>query len=113
MRVAAGAVPHRDFYANYGPAQFYILAGLFDVFGQTVLVERLYDVAVKTGIVCLVYVIGPRLMRRQFATLVAGVCMFFLWRIGVCGLSNIGPPYSLSCFRCLPFLPSSTAAILH
>jgi hypothetical protein len=28
MRVAAGQLPHRDFYAIYGPAQFYILAGL-------------------------------------------------------------------------------------
>jgi hypothetical protein len=26
MRVAAGEVPHRDFYANYGPGQFYVLA---------------------------------------------------------------------------------------
>src|SRR5271167_4937853 len=62
MRVAAGAVPHRDFYANYGPGQFYVLAGLFDVFGQTVLVERLYDAVVKAGIVCLVYAVSLRLM---------------------------------------------------
>ena len=38
MRVAAGQIPHRDFYANYGPAEFYILAGLFKVFGQSLLI---------------------------------------------------------------------------
>src|SRR5258708_1768620 len=26
MRVANGEIPHRDFYANYGPAQFYVVA---------------------------------------------------------------------------------------
>ena len=55
MRVAAGAVPHRDFYANYGPGQFYAVAGLFDLFGQSALVERMYDAVVKAGIVCCVY----------------------------------------------------------
>ena len=29
VRVLHGDVPYRDFYANYGPAQFYVLAGLF------------------------------------------------------------------------------------
>ena len=43
MRVAAGQIPHRDFYANYGPAQFYLVAGLFKLFGETILVERLFD----------------------------------------------------------------------
>jgi hypothetical protein len=58
IRVAAGAIGHRDFYTAYGPGQFYILAGLFNAFGRTVLVERLYDAAVKAAIVSLVYVIG-------------------------------------------------------
>ena len=32
MRVAAGDVPHADFYANYGPGQFYFIAALFKLF---------------------------------------------------------------------------------
>jgi hypothetical protein len=47
IRVAAGPIAHRAFYTPYGPGQFYILAGLFNAFGQTVLVERLYDAAVS------------------------------------------------------------------
>jgi hypothetical protein len=82
MRVAAGDVPHRDFYAIYGPGQFYVLAGLFKLFGQTVLVERLYDATVKAGIVCLVYTISLPLMERAFAASVAGICALWLGSLG-------------------------------
>lgn len=41
MRIAAGQVIHRDFYYNYGPARIYTVAGLFRLFGQSVLVARL------------------------------------------------------------------------
>ena len=46
IRVANGAILHRDFYANDGPAQFYVLAGLFKMFGTSVLVERAWDAVV-------------------------------------------------------------------
>jgi hypothetical protein len=39
-RVLHGAVPHRGFYALYGPAQFYVLAGLCKVIGTSVPVRR-------------------------------------------------------------------------
>ncbi len=47
MRVAAGQVSHRDFYILYGPAQFYLLAGLFRIFGHSILIERLFDLLVR------------------------------------------------------------------
>jgi hypothetical protein len=80
MRVAAKAVPHRDFYANYGPGQFYVLAALFDLFGQTVFVERMYSLAVRAGIVCFVYLIGSRLTRLPCNVAMTALCL--LW-IGV------------------------------
>ncbi|MBM2812799.1 MAG: hypothetical protein HW416_3558 [Chloroflexi bacterium] len=51
FRILNGDVPSLDFYANYGPAQFYVLAGLFKVFGANVLVARIYDAAVSGAIV--------------------------------------------------------------
>src|ERR1700722_13648015 len=81
MRVASGTVPHRDFYTNYGPGQFYVLASVFWAFGPTVLVERLYDAAVKAGIVCLVYVVSLRLMGGVFAAVVAGFCLLLLGKL--------------------------------
>ena len=38
-KVAADQMIHRDFYANYGPGQFHLLAWLFDTAGRTVLVD--------------------------------------------------------------------------
>ena len=67
MRVAAGQIPHRDFYANYGPAQFYLLAGLFKLFGETILVERLYDIVLKALVVTAVlrhhFILLPQISR--------------------------------------------------
>ena len=81
MRVTAGQIPHRDFYANYGPAQFYILAGLFKVFGESILVERLFDLLIKALIVTSVYAIASSYCRRSVAVCVSIVTV--LWLIGL------------------------------
>ncbi len=39
MRVLAGEVPHRDFWTMYAPGHFYLLAGLFRIFGRQWLVS--------------------------------------------------------------------------
>ena len=57
FRVASGELPHRDFFASYGPAQYYVLAGAFKLFGHYVLVERLYDALVKALIASVVFII--------------------------------------------------------
>ena len=53
MRVGSGEIPHRDFYANYGPAQFYVVSLLFKLFGPSVMAERIWDFAIKAGIATL------------------------------------------------------------
>jgi hypothetical protein len=55
FRILNGDIPSRDFYVVYGPGQFYILAGLFKVFGTNVLVARIYDSAIASGIVFSAY----------------------------------------------------------
>lgn len=55
MRVAAGQIPHRDFYIPYGPAQLYVLAGLFKLFGTSLLVERLFDLLLKALLIAVVF----------------------------------------------------------
>ncbi len=54
QRTGAGELLHRDFYANYGPGNFVVLAALFRWFSASVLVERLWDNAVRSAIVVLV-----------------------------------------------------------
>ena len=78
MRVAAGQIPHRDFYANYGPAQFYILAGLFKLFGESLIVERLFDLLVKALVVTSVYAIALCYCRRLVAAWLAILATMWL-----------------------------------
>jgi hypothetical protein len=81
LRVGAKQIPHRDFYVLYGPAQFYILAGLFKLFGKSILVERLFDLLVKALVITTVYAIAASFCRRSIAALTA--TMALLWLFGL------------------------------
>jgi hypothetical protein len=47
-RVLQGQRPHVDFWSIYPPGQYYTLAFLFKLFGSSVLVERVYDIVIKS-----------------------------------------------------------------
>lgn len=81
MRVGAWQIPHRDFYANYGPAQFYLLAGLFKLFGTSILVERLLDLFIKALVVAVVYGVASLYCRRAIA--IGASVLTILWLFGV------------------------------
>jgi hypothetical protein len=81
MRVLHGQIPHRDFYANYGPAQFYILAGLFKLFGFSLFIERIYDLVLRALVVSAVYTICSFYCRRWIAASAAALTA--MWFIGV------------------------------
>jgi hypothetical protein len=89
MRVAAGQIPHRDFYANYGPGQFYTLALLFHWFGRSIFVERMYDLTLRAASVTVVYAIMKGYCRRWIAVSTTVVCGFWLFSSG---LPIIGTP---------------------
>jgi hypothetical protein len=46
MIILQGGLPLRDFFSNYGPAQFYLNAAAFWLFGEQVMVGRVIHVAV-------------------------------------------------------------------
>lgn len=83
MRVAAGQIPHRDFYANYGPGQFYTLAWLFDLFGRSILVERIYDLTMRATIVTVAYGVTTYYCRKWIAICTTIVCGFWLFSSGL------------------------------
>ncbi len=93
MRVAAGQVPHRDFYFIYGPAEAYILAGLFKTFGPSLLVERLFDLLIKALTVTAVYAIALSYCRRSIAIFVSIVTV--MWLFGLIGWGSATTPVSL------------------
>ena len=71
-RVLHGEIPYRDFWTLYGPGSYYLLAGLFKLFGEFALVERGFDVAAKAAIATLVVALVLQFGRRSVA-LGAGV----------------------------------------
>lgn len=72
-RVVAGDHIHRDFYANYGPAQFHLLATLFSLFGSGVLTERLADIIIRAGISAASWVGLSGICRRSVAAVGTGL----------------------------------------
>jgi len=85
MRVNAGDMPHRDFYINYGPAEFYLLSWLFDWFGQHVIVERLFDLTVRAGIVTAVYTLLMQHCRTLITVIISAITVLWLASISMHG----------------------------
>jgi hypothetical protein len=64
-RVVQGQVPYRDFLWAYGPAQIYLLGGLFKLFGTSLIQWRIVRALVDGGVALVAYVLlrreaGPR-----------------------------------------------------
>jgi len=85
IRIMNGDVPYRDFYANYGPAQFYVLAALFKVFGPSILVHRVWDTVVRAAIVMLVYAVFARMENPRTGMIAAVASAIWLSAFGTYG----------------------------
>jgi hypothetical protein len=68
-RVTEGQVPYADFTWAYGPAQPYLVAGLFKLFGLSLLQWRILRVLADAGIALLVYVLVLRFAPQRLALL--------------------------------------------
>jgi hypothetical protein len=85
-RVVAGDVPYRDFWTIYSPGQFWLLATLFRLFGQSVMTARLYDTAVRVALVWAIYAVTLRATASITAALLVGTILsFWLGTIGCYG----------------------------
>ncbi len=60
-RIVHGQLPYRDFYANYGPGQYFTIAGLQALFGPSLLAWRVLRVLLDATVGVLAY----RLARRD------------------------------------------------
>ena len=59
-RVLQGAIPNRDFLHLYGPGSLWALAGMFKVFGVSLLNERVFGLAQQLAIVFGIYALSRR-----------------------------------------------------
>jgi hypothetical protein len=72
-RIADGQVPYSDFWWFYPPGQPYLLAGLHDLFGPSLLAWRVVRVLVNAVVVVLVYVLARRAAPRGLSLVAAAV----------------------------------------
>ncbi len=93
MRVMAGQVMHRDFHYNYGPAALYVLAGLFQLFGPSVLVERLFGITGSGVLVLSTYWMVCQMCSRRVSQMAALLCI--IWVFGEGGASGFLPVFIL------------------
>ncbi|MCE9651306.1 MAG: hypothetical protein K8R18_16925 [Parvibaculum sp.] len=100
-RVQAGDVPYRDFWTIYGPGGFYALAWLFDLFGDQVIVGRIFDLCMRTMIVLCAYQIVIRHQPRFVA---------FACAIMVLALLIVLPFYTFPIFPALAFILAAALA---
>ena len=77
-RVLHGEIPYRDFWTMYGPAQFYILAAFFKLFGVSTMVGRLYDALIRAGLACAAFSLAARLAPRRWALGAFAVVLIWL-----------------------------------
>ena len=59
-RVSEGQLPYRDFYANYGPGQYFLIGGLDLVFGPSLLTWRIVRVALDATVALAAYGLARR-----------------------------------------------------
>lgn len=69
QRVQNGQVPYSNFYTLYPPTIYYLLAGLFDLLGNSVLVSRYLVVAVKLANYLLILLIARKLLHPYWSSL--------------------------------------------
>jgi hypothetical protein len=77
-QVAHGGIPYRDFWSLYGPAAFTVLGGVFRVAGESVLIERAFDVGYRLVIVIAIFLLARRLASTALASAAALCTLFFL-----------------------------------
>ena len=85
VRVMDGHIPYRDFWGMYSPGQFYVLAGLFRLFGPSIMVERWWDVVVRAALACVVFFLARRLSSWRAAALVWLLTLAWLEYFGFFG----------------------------
>ena len=77
-RLLLGEIPFKDFWNTHPPGQIWLVAGLFRVFGESMLVLRVYDAAVKAGLALVLFDWAARLAPRPLALSAFAVAAIWL-----------------------------------
>ena len=91
VRLGDGEVPYRDFWTVYTPGEYYVVAGLFHVFGREIVVARIFDILVQALLCWQTYtLLRPRTGARTaglvtaLAALLIAACAQHLYPLLTC-----------------------------
>jgi hypothetical protein len=96
-RILNGDVPYKDFWLVYTPGQFYAVAGLFAMFGESVLTERIWDTIARLSLVIGVYLVAAALSPPKIAIIPSIVVTIWLGPVEYYGYA-VFPSLSFSIF---------------
>jgi len=86
QRILSGELPFRDFYTTtYPPGQYYVVAALCGVFGDSILTLRVYGVVVRAALALLLYLTARRVAGRSVALACWGACVLWIMHLGFYG----------------------------
>ena len=74
-RVLRGEVPYRDFFSFYTPGSFYLVAGLFKLFGNSFVVARTSIAVAGAGCSVITYLLAHRVCSLNIALLATALTM--------------------------------------
>ena len=103
-RILSGQIPYRDFWTMYGPGQIFTLAGLFKLFGVSLITERIYDLIIRSSLALALYLLAARLSTREFGILT--------WLMAVVWLTYFGF-FGYPIFTALLFVTLSILALVQ
>ena len=104
-RVLNGEIPYRDFWTMYAPGQFYLLALIFKIVGNHLLVEVIATSIVCAAAACVCYRLMFNLVGRNLAALVPAVILLAaLYHTGYFKRLGSYPPAILFIFVALNFI---------
>lgn len=113
--VLRGQLLFRDFLTLYGPAQFYLLAGLYGVFGVQLLVLRLWSILLLGLFALVIYLVAARLggdSRRGGLVALGASLLVLLHQIPSPGYSMV-PAAALLMAAALPLQRFARAGEAH
>jgi len=77
-----GKMPYRDFYTNYPPGIFWVIAGIWKLFGISVHSARWLGIAFHAGIALFCGLVAGKMAGRRFSFLAAGLGALWLSVLG-------------------------------
>jgi hypothetical protein len=88
-RILNGQIPYKDFFLQYGPTYFYLLAILFKVFGPLVIVGRFLNLLICLLIPTVMFVILNQLKIKSYLTISLTFLVLIFFGFPLVNLPNL------------------------